>query len=169
MCIPVSRILGSNVGAALSVGILVLAAMSTTAFAADPQGAWLTADKDAALTISNCGGQLCGRITWLENATDRSGSRRLDQNNPDPGKRTQRICGLVVISGLQPSGPNTWDGYVYNPQDGKTYSGNITVLSDNALRLRAYIGLPIFGKSQTWTRVDRSAVNGIEYNCRSPG
>jgi uncharacterized protein (DUF2147 family) len=84
-------------------------------------------------------------------------------------RRTQRICGLVVISGLQPSDPNKWDGYVYNPQDGKTYSGNITVLSDRALRLRAYIGLPIFGKSQTWTRVDRSAVNSMEYHCRRPG
>ena len=109
----------------------------------------------------NCGDQLCGRIIWLKSATDRSGSRRLDQNNPDPAKRTQRICGLVFISRLQPSGPNTWAGYVYDPQDGKTYSGNITVLWDRALRLRAYIGLPIFGKSQTWTRVDRSAVNGI--------
>ena len=143
MCTPVSRTLGSNVGAALSIGILVLAAMPTTAFAADPQGVWLTADKDAALTISNCGGQLCGRIIWLESAADRSGSRRLDQNNPDPAKRTQRICGLVVISDLQPSDPNTWDGYVYNPQDGKTYSGNITVLSDKALRIRAYTPPPL--------------------------
>jgi uncharacterized protein (DUF2147 family) len=169
MCTPANRILCSNIGAALSMGFLVLAAMSTTALAADPQGVWLTQDKDAVLTITNCGDQLCGRIIWLESATDRGGSRRLDQNNPDPAKRTQRICGLVVISGLQPSGPNKWDGYVYNPQDGKTYSGNITVLSDRALRLRAYIGLPIFGKSQTWTRVDRSAVNSMEYHCRRPG
>jgi uncharacterized protein (DUF2147 family) len=169
MCTPVSRTLGSNVGAALSVGILVLAAMSATALAADPQGVWLTEDRDAALTITNCGRQLCGRITWLASATDRSGSLRLDRNNPDAAKQTERICGLVVISGLQPSGPDTWEGNVYNPQDGKTYSGDITVLSDKALRLRAYIGLPIFGKSQTWTRVDRSAVNGIEYNCRRPG
>ena len=166
---PVSRTLGSNVGAALSMGILVLAAMSATAAAADPRGVWLTADKDAALTISTCGAQLCGRIIWLESASDRSGSRRLDQNNPDPTKRTQRICGLVVISGLEPTGPNTWAGYVYNPQDGKTYRGTITVLSDKALKLRAYIGLPIFGKSQTWTRVDRSAVNRIDYHCRRPG
>jgi uncharacterized protein (DUF2147 family) len=74
-----------------------------------------------------------------------------------------------VITDLKPSSPDTWEGYVYNPQDGKTYNGNVTVLSDKALRLRAYIGLPIFGKSQTWTRVDRAAVNDIEYGCRSSG
>lgn len=155
---PVSRTLG---------GFLVLAALSSPALAADPRGVWLTEDKDAALTITTCGGQLCGRIIWLENATDRSGSLRRDQHNPDPAKRTQRICGLVVIRDLKPSGPNTWDGNVYNPQDGKTYSGNITVLSDQALKLRAYIGLPIFGRSQTWTRVNSQAASSIEYKCRS--
>ena len=153
----------------LLAGFLVLAAMSGAALAADLQGAWLTEDKDAVLKITKCGDQLCGRIIWLESATDRSGSLRLDQNNPDPAKHTQRICGLVVISGLKPTGPDTWDGSVYNPQDGQTYSGNITVLSDQALKVRAYIGLPVFGRSQTWTRVSNSAANDIEYNCRSHG
>jgi uncharacterized protein (DUF2147 family) len=151
----------------LLTGLLVLAA--TSALAADPRGVWLTEDKDAALTITECDGQLCGRIIWLESATDRSGSPRRDQENPDPAKQRQRICGLVVITGLEPSGPDTWDGSVYNPQDGKTYSGNITVLSDTTLKLRAYIGLPIFGKSQTWTRVNPAAASDIEYNCRTPG
>jgi uncharacterized protein (DUF2147 family) len=149
--------------------LLVLAATSSMTLAADLQGVWLTEDKDAALTITNCSGQLCGRIVWLESATDRSGSLRLEQNNPDPAKQTQRICGLVVISGLKPSGPDTWDGSVYNPQDGQTYSGSITVLSDKALKVRAYIGLPIFGRSQTWTRVNSPGANDIEYNCRSHG
>ena len=102
-------------------------------------------------------------------ARDQRGSLRLDQNNPDPAKQTQRICGLVVITGLNPTSPDTWDGYVYNPQDGETYSGNITILSDKALKVRAYIGLPIFGRSQTWTRVNSPAANKIEYSCRSHG
>ena len=159
----------SNLLLGLLAVSLVVAATSRQALAADPQGVWLTEGKDAALTITRCDSQLCGRIIWLESATDRSGSPRLDQNNPDPAKQTQPICGLIVMTGLKPSGPNTWDGRVYNPQDGKTYSGNITVLSDTTLKLRAYIGLPIFGKSQTWTRVDSAAASGIEYNCRTPG
>jgi hypothetical protein len=68
--------------------------------------------------------------------------------------------------GLKSTSPDTWDGYVYNPQDGKTYSGNITILSNKALKVVAYIGLPIFGRSQTWTRVNSPAANEIEYNCR---
>ena len=90
----------------------------------------------------------------------------MDGNNPNPARKTDRICGMVVISGLEPSGPDTWEGRVYNPQDGSTYNGSVTVLSDTTLRLRAYIGLPIFGRSQTWSRVDGSAADGLEYNCR---
>jgi uncharacterized protein (DUF2147 family) len=168
MAVPMlESLLNSYLG--LLTGFLVLAATSCPALAADPQGVWLTEDKDAALRITRCDGELCGRIIWLQSATDRSGSPRLDRDNPDPAKQTQRICGLVVITDLKPSGPDKWDGHVYNPQDGKTYSGNITVLSDTTLRIRAYIGLPIFGKSQTWTRVNSTAANDIEYSCRSPG
>jgi uncharacterized protein (DUF2147 family) len=147
-------------------GLLVLAGISSAAVAAAPEGIWLTEERDAALTIARCGDHLCGRIIWLESAKDRSGSLRLDHNNPDPAKQAQRICGLIVISGLKPSAPDRWEGNVYNPQDGKTYSGDITVLSDTALKLRAYIGLPIFGRSQTWTRVNSAAVTDIESNCR---
>jgi uncharacterized protein (DUF2147 family) len=151
---------------ALATGLFFLTATARPALATDPQGVWLTEDRDAALTITKCDGQLCGQIIWLESATDRSGSPRLDKENPDPAKRTQPICGLVVISGLKPSGQDTWDGRVYNPQDGKTYRGNITVLSNTTLKLRAYIGLPIFGKSQIWTRVQSAAGTAIEYTCR---
>ncbi|HSK40270.1 MAG TPA: DUF2147 domain-containing protein [Arenibaculum sp.] len=168
MSIPVwvglsKRILGSL------MPILVLAAMSSAALAAAPLGDWLTEDKDAALTITDCDGRLCGRIIWLESATDQAGSLRLDENNPDPAKQARRICGLVVISGFEPSGPDTWDGQVYNPQDGKTYSGNITVLPNGALEVRAYVGLPIFGRSQTWTRAQGPEADGVEYRCRSNG
>jgi uncharacterized protein (DUF2147 family) len=161
---PVGRTIGGNVGAVFLTGLLLLAAQGSPASAADPQGVWLTEDKDAALTIATCGSRLCGRIIWLKSATGRGGLLRKDQQNPDPAKRTQGICGLLVINDLASSGPNTWEGNVYNPEDGKTYSGNITVLSEQALKLRAYMGLPIFGRSQTWTRVNSQAANG--YTCR---
>jgi hypothetical protein len=105
---PVGRTVGGNVGAVFLTGLLLLAAQGSPASAADPQGVWLTEDKDAALTIATCGSRLCGRIIWLESATGRGGSLRKDQQNPDPAKRTQGICGLLVINDLASSGPNTW-------------------------------------------------------------
>lgn len=166
MAAPFSGKWGLHLVVAIAPWMLA-AALSSTAQAADPRGTWLTQDKDAALTISSCGSQLCGQIIWLESARDRGGALRRDKNNPDPGKQSQRICGLVVIKGLERSGPNTWAGTVYNPEDGKTYQGSITVLSQDALKVRAYFALPIFGKNQTWTRVGGTAVGGLNYSCRS--
>lgn len=147
---------------------IAIAAIARPALAADPRGTWLTQDKDAALTISACGSRLCGRVIWLENATDRRGALRRDKNNPDPGKQSQRICGLVVIKDLAPSGADSWAGTVYNPEDGQTYQGSITVLSDDALKVRAYVALSIFGRNETWTRASGAAADGLAYNCRTP-
>jgi uncharacterized protein (DUF2147 family) len=150
-------------------GVLLVAATGG-ALAADPQGVWLTEDRDAAIAIAPCGGDwllLCGRIVWLKDATDESGRPRLDSRNPDPARRGRPICGLVVMGGLRPAGPNSWDGgAVYNPQDGRIYSGDMALLADRTLRVRAYLGMPFFGQTQVWTRAERSAAGLVEYNCR---
>jgi len=142
------------------------------AHAADPAGVWLTEARDAAVLIARCGGDedaslLCGRIVWLKDADDASGTPRSDTRNPDPARRARPICGLVVMGGLRPSGPDEWDdGSVYNPQDGRLYTGDMVLLSDRRLRVRAYLGLPFLGQTQVWTRAERSAAGLIEYNCR---
>lgn len=144
---------------------LALAALSNAALAGNLRGIWLTEDEEAALTIADCDGRLCGWINWLESAKNDSGSRRLDEHNPDPAEQAEPVCGLVVITELERSDSDTWHASVYNPQDGKTYSGRITILSENALQVRAYIGLPIFGTSQTWTRVESDGTDGSKYVC----
>ena len=163
---------GLNGGAnAWCVGALLLAALPVNALAGDPAGVWLTEGRDAAVAIGRCGGEfslmVCGRIVWLQNATDESGQPRLDSRNPDPVGRSRPICGLVVMGGLTPSGPNSWaGGTVYNPQDGRIYSGDMTMLSGTTLRVRAYLGVPFFGETQIWTRAERTAAGIMEYNCR---
>jgi uncharacterized protein (DUF2147 family) len=50
-------------------------------------------------------------------------------------------------------GPTEWrNGSVYNPADGGTYRGTITMTNDNSLRLRGCIVAPLC-KTQTWTRI----------------
>jgi uncharacterized protein (DUF2147 family) len=157
--------------AACCVGALLGAALPGNALAGDPTGVWLTEHRDAAVAIDPCGGDvalmLCGRIVWLQNATDESGRRRLDSRNPDPLRRSRPVCGLVVMGGLSPSGPDSWHGgTVYNPQDGRIYSGDMTMLSGTTLRVRAYLGVPFLGESQIWTRAERTGAGIVEYDCR---
>jgi uncharacterized protein (DUF2147 family) len=151
----------------LAGGILLWAAMAGAAMAGttSPQGFWLTEDRDAALIISDCGNQLCGRIVWVEIATDRA-APFLDENNPDPVKQKRRICGLAVLNGFRAAAPDRWTGDVYDPRNGKSYSSNLTALPDGTLRIHAYLALPIFGQTQIWTRVDNLAAKGIN-DCRT--
>jgi uncharacterized protein (DUF2147 family) len=60
---------------------------------------------------------------------------------------------VQIVLGMKPSGPNVWSGDVYNTQDGRTYSGSFTLISDNAAALKGCVLGGLICKSQTWTRV----------------
>jgi uncharacterized protein (DUF2147 family) len=154
------------------LAILLAGTMPSAGSAAPaPEGVWLTEGRDAAVELTPCGAGawvlLCGRIVWLQNATDESGRPRVDGLNPEAERRSHPVCGLMVLGGLRAAAANHWDsGSIYNPQDGRIYSADVTVLSSTTLRVRAYLGVPFFGETQVWTRAERSAAGIMEYNCR---
>ena len=45
-------------------------------------------------------------------------------------------------------------GMIYDPNSGNTYKGTMRLVDRNTLKLRGYIGISLFGRSDTWTRVD---------------
>ena len=49
-----------------------------------------------------------------------------------------------------------WDGGdILDPNNGKVYRVRLTPNSDNnKLEVRGYFGAPMFGRSQTWLRVE---------------
>ena len=106
-------------------------------------GNWLVKDQTAVIRIAPCADALCGTIAW----TSQPG---LDENNPDPGKRDRPIVGTQIIVGMKPAGGNRWDGEIYNPENGKTYSGHIILLSPDVLRIEGC--LLIFCGGENWTR-----------------
>lgn len=118
-------------------------------------GTWATEGGKSHVEISRCGSHLCGEIVWLQEPNDAAGKPKVDRNNPDQALRDRPIIGLPLLNGfVAGSEPGTWeDGTIYNPEDGETYSCTMTLLDDGRLRVRGYVGLPIFGKSQVWTRV----------------
>jgi uncharacterized protein (DUF2147 family) len=76
----------------------------------------------------------------------------LDIHNPDPGKRGRSLCGLQIGSGfVVRSQDEAGDGTLYDPKSGKTYHGQLK-LQGNQLELHGYIGFPLFGETQIWTR-----------------
>lgn len=72
-------------------------------------------------------------------------------------KHNQPILGMMIIENLVQNKDNTieWNsGEILNLRNGKTYHCNIQLAEKGQkLNVRDYLGLPLFGHSQTWTRV----------------
>ncbi|MBS0534193.1 MAG: DUF2147 domain-containing protein [Proteobacteria bacterium] len=145
----------SMVAAASVVAALLGITMVAAAQAAMPvTGTWLSADGGTKVRVTDCGGKLCGKVVWLNEPIDQTtGKPKTDKHNSDAAKRARPLLGVQVVQGMKPSGDNKWSGQIYNADDGKTYQANVTLVSENAMRVQGCV-LGLLCKSQTWTRAD---------------
>ncbi|TXM64155.1 DUF2147 domain-containing protein [Methylobacterium sp. WL120] len=112
--------------------------------AADPAGIWLTETGDSKVRLSRCGAGYCGTIVSTT-------GKGLDANNPDPALRTRSVVGVQIVNATSASGDG-YSGTLYNPKDGKTYSGSLKMTGPNAIEVSGCV-MSVFCKRQTWKRV----------------
>jgi len=116
-------------------------------------GTWLTQDQACYVTIYNNSGHYYGKITWLKTTTE-NGKPVMDSHNPDQTKRNQPLMGLVIMRDFTYDGDKVFvDGKIYEPPTGKDYSCKMKIIDNNTLEVRGYVGIPLFGESETWKRV----------------
>jgi uncharacterized protein (DUF2147 family) len=128
---------------------------STAVFAAEPAGNWLTQTGGSRIKLADCGGALCGTIVWLKEPNDpETGKPKTDKNNSDAAKRARPLIGVQIVLGMKPAGADKWTGQVYNAEDGKTYSGNLTYSGGDSLQLQGCALGGLVCKSQTWTKAN---------------
>ncbi len=117
------------------------------------EGRWLTQDRDGWIRITLVGGTLEGSIAGAPPGSP--SEREFDEFNPDPALRGRRLDGLTIMTGFEYAGDGRWrNGTVYDPNSGKTYKCTVTLLDADTLKIRGYIGVSLFGRSETWTRDD---------------
>jgi len=147
--------------ASLVVALSLLAVPGTAVSADVPDSAWFIDGTGAAIQIFDCSGLLCGRIIWLHKAQDAAGQLAHDNKNPDPAFRQRLLCGLTILQGLQPAGLDHWgSGWLYNPDDGRTYRVSAELRSADGFKACIYLGVPIFGETKTLQRVTRLGLEG---------
>jgi uncharacterized protein (DUF2147 family) len=140
--------------AILSAVVLPLSLLAP-AFAADPLGTWLTGDKKGKVKIVNCGGAICGTLVWLHEPNDPETHRpKTDKHNADASKQGRPLLGIPIVLSMKPSGAETWQGQVYNAEDGSTYSGSFTMTSANSAQLKGCVMGGLICKAQIWTRTN---------------
>jgi uncharacterized protein (DUF2147 family) len=126
-----------------------------SALAAEPTGNWLTQTGGSRIKIADCGGALCGTIVWLKEPNDpETGKPKTDKHNADAAKRIRPLLGVQIVLGMKPAGASKWTGQVYNAEDGKTYSGNLTWSGGDSLQLQGCALGGLVCKSQTWTKTN---------------
>jgi len=129
-------------------------------------GTWLTASGAAQVRLSPCIGEatgaLCGVVVALFNPKGPDGQvvtpqTATDHRNENAALRSRKVLGMLLIWGFKAtSDPNEFEGgRIYNAENGKTYSANISLQPDGKLRLRGYVGSPMLGETQLWTRVSQ--------------
>ena len=138
-------------------GYFVLAAclataLVTVAHADDSDaivGLWVTADKDGYVEITRTGDVYDGTIVGGADETE-----RFDERNPDPQMRDRPLLGLKIMQGFAYDDHQWTGGRIYDPNNGKTYKCKLELKDDGTLRVRGYVGIPLFGWTEVWTRSD---------------
>jgi uncharacterized protein (DUF2147 family) len=121
----------------------------------DILGVWKNGTGKGHIQIYKQGTKYYGKIIWLKDGVDPKGQIKKDQKNPDPALRNRPIVGLTMLKNFYYDDDDSeWtDGRIYNPSDGKEYKAYIKMADRNTLTVRGYVGISLFGKSDTWTRV----------------
>ena len=143
-----------NMNAAILAPVLLVMAAKPSPAGDRLSGTWLTENRDSHVQFQPCESFDCGRIVWLENEIDpETGKAWTDKFNPDAILKSKPLKGLVFISGLKNVTPGYWEGDLYNPRDGRTYSSSFRQQGPDQLELK---GCALFGmicQSELWTRV----------------
>jgi uncharacterized protein (DUF2147 family) len=119
--------------------------------AVSPLGLWKNAD--AKFEIFESGGKLSAKVVSLTEPNTPEGKPKTDIHNPDASQHNKPILGLVFMKGFSPAGNGRWEnGTIYDPKTGKTYASYMQLENKDTIRVRGFIGVAAFGKTQVWTR-----------------
>jgi uncharacterized protein (DUF2147 family) len=134
-----------------------LLTLNAAASAPTAAGVWKQIDESgkagALVTISQEGDVFVGRLSHLFLEPGDDPNPLCDRCPGD--KLNQPVLGLVFIEGMTQSGLDYEGGTILDPETGKVYSATMHLSADGGqLTVRGYVGLSVFGRSQTWLRVE---------------
>lgn len=117
------------------------------------------------VTITSCAEGFCGYLSRIvvptENLTAEEAEAAAamapetftDARNKDPELRNRPMLGLQLLT-LRPSQkPNIYDGEIYNPEDGNTYSGYVEMLAPDLVRLNGCVLFNTICRGEDWARL----------------
>ncbi|MEO7547185.1 MAG: DUF2147 domain-containing protein [Ramlibacter sp.] len=135
--------------------LYVLAALAISTFvpfavaqpAPQQLGRWITESGNLEVEIAPCGDAFCGTVVRV------IANRSMTAPGTEMAAADARpALGMTLLRDLRPGGDGEWKGEIYNRENGKSYSALVTAPATDQLAIRAYVGLPLLGKTQVWRR-----------------
>ena len=133
----------------LTLGVNVISSQTTDSIA----GSWKTFDDDtnqpaAIVLITEKNGLFSGVVTKLLDPSALPTCEKCTDY-----RKGKAVIGMEILSGLKKTGDAYSGGHILDPDDGEIYRAEIKLKEQGAkLDLRAYIGIPLLGRTQTWIR-----------------
>jgi uncharacterized protein (DUF2147 family) len=67
--------------------------------------------------------------------------------------KNKPLLGMTIMQGMKQNGDVYEGGKILDPDNGKVYKCKLKLIDDgNKLEVRGFIGISLFGRSQTWVR-----------------
>ena len=126
----------------------------------DVRGLWWNEEKTAKIKIYRAvNGSYYGKIMWLKEPNDEKGNPKTDPENPNPKLRSRARLGMLIMNSFEwDEDDEEWNsGTIYDPNNGKTYSGYMWLDedTDDVLHLRGYVmGMTWLGRTSDWERIE---------------
>ena len=136
--------------------VFVTLTLPALAAAPSPAGVWRTIDDNSnkvrsLVRIVEVNGELQGIV---------------EKTFPAPGEDPAPVCkkcegdrhdkpviGMTIMWGMKKDGNEWAGGTILDPDNGKTYRCKLTLADDGkSVNVRGFIGLSLFGRTQTWHR-----------------
>jgi uncharacterized protein (DUF2147 family) len=121
--------------------------------AGTPVGLWKSIDDEtrkpkSLIRIIESGGILTGKVEKiLTDKTDARCEKCTDDRKDKP------VQGMTIITGMKKDGEAWSGGEILDPNNGKVYRSQMALTDGGRkLEVRGYIGVPLLGRTQTWTR-----------------
>ena len=139
---------------------LAVSAVAASAQSASPAGLWKTIDdgtkqEKSLVRIVESGGVFTGRV---EKILDPEAPKDAVCKDCTDERKDKPIVGMTIIRNMKPNADDKalFDGGdILDPKDGKIYKSRMKLVEGGAkLDVRGYIGVPMLGRTQTWTRVE---------------
>ena len=134
--------------------VVPLILFPVVSWGASPEGVWKTIDDETGkerslVELRVVDGELTGVIKDIIPLPDDNPDQLCDQCKGE--LKDQPVVGLRIIWGLTEEDGVWSGGLVLDPKNGKIYKCKITASEDgHTLEVRGYLGVSIFGRSQTW-------------------